>query len=160
MAQQVKELVLSLLKLRLLLWHGFIPGFRNFHMLQAWPKKKKIIMRAINLWNYWKKMQSCMSLKTDSLCCTPEIKSTILQFFKNGFILCIIVLSQGKQKLEIGSSLQTHTGRDGWWTKRLSLNSLAGYQCPSSLKIYSGKCKGFALTEIKFLPFHRNEGSK
>ena len=35
MAQWVKDLVLSLL------WRGFDPQPRNFHMLRVWPKKKK-----------------------------------------------------------------------------------------------------------------------
>ena len=34
-AQQVEGLVVTLL------WHGFDPWHRNFHVLQAWPKKKK-----------------------------------------------------------------------------------------------------------------------
>lgn len=33
MAQQVKDLVLSLLWFRSLLWRGFYPGSGNFHML-------------------------------------------------------------------------------------------------------------------------------
>ena len=37
-AQQVKDLALSL---QVLLWLGFIPGPRNFHMTQVQPKKKK-----------------------------------------------------------------------------------------------------------------------
>ena len=40
-AQQVKDLVLSLLWLWLLLQRGFDPWARNVHMVQAWPKKKK-----------------------------------------------------------------------------------------------------------------------
>ena len=35
MAQKIKDLVLSLL------WHGFNPWPRNFHMPQVWLKKKK-----------------------------------------------------------------------------------------------------------------------
>ena len=41
MAQKVKDLVLSLQWLRSLLCCGFSPWPRNFHMPQAWPKKKK-----------------------------------------------------------------------------------------------------------------------
>ena len=47
MVQWVKDLVLflqqlrSLLWLRLLLWRRFDPWPGNFHMLQAWSKKKK-----------------------------------------------------------------------------------------------------------------------
>ena len=37
----VKDLVLSLQWLGLLLWHGFSPWPRNFHMLQERQKKKK-----------------------------------------------------------------------------------------------------------------------
>ena len=40
-AQQIKDLVLSLQWLRLLLWRGFDPWPGKFHMLQAQPKKKK-----------------------------------------------------------------------------------------------------------------------
>ena len=39
MSQWVKDLVLSLLWLRLLLWCRFNPWPRNFHVLQAWPNK-------------------------------------------------------------------------------------------------------------------------
>ena len=39
--QQVKDLVLSLLWLRPLLWHGFIPWPRIFCTPQVQPKKKK-----------------------------------------------------------------------------------------------------------------------
>ena len=39
--QWVKDLALSLQKLRSLLWHGFIPWPKNFHMPQALKKKKK-----------------------------------------------------------------------------------------------------------------------
>ena len=38
MAQRVKDLVLSLQWLGLLLWRGFDPWTRNFHMLRAWAK--------------------------------------------------------------------------------------------------------------------------
>ena len=41
MAQRVKDLALALQRLRLLLWYGFDPWPRNFHMLWVWPKKKK-----------------------------------------------------------------------------------------------------------------------
>ena len=41
MAQWVKDLVLSLLWLGSLLWHGFNPWPGNFRMPQVWPKKKK-----------------------------------------------------------------------------------------------------------------------
>ena len=34
----VKDPALSLLCLRLLLWHGFDPWPGNFHMPQVWPK--------------------------------------------------------------------------------------------------------------------------
>ena len=41
-AQWVKDPALSLLcPALLLLWHGFDLWPRNFHMPQAWPKKKK-----------------------------------------------------------------------------------------------------------------------
>ena len=39
LAQQVKDLALSLMCLTLLLWHRFNPWRGNFHMPQAWPKK-------------------------------------------------------------------------------------------------------------------------
>ena len=41
MAQQVKNLALSLQWLWLLLWHRFNPWPRNFLLLQMWPKKNK-----------------------------------------------------------------------------------------------------------------------
>ena len=41
MAQQVKDLVLSLQQLGLLLWYRFDPWPGNFHMPWLWPKKKK-----------------------------------------------------------------------------------------------------------------------
>ena len=41
MAQQVKDLVLSLQQLGLLLKHRFHLSPKNFHIPQAWPKKKK-----------------------------------------------------------------------------------------------------------------------
>ena len=41
MAQRVKGLTLLLQRLGLLLWQGFDPWPRNFHMPQVWPKKKK-----------------------------------------------------------------------------------------------------------------------
>ena len=40
-AQQVKGSVLSMQWLRSLLWWGFDPWPRNFHVPRAWPKKKK-----------------------------------------------------------------------------------------------------------------------
>ena len=39
MAYRVKDVVLSLLRLGLLLWHGFDPWPKNLDMLQAQPKK-------------------------------------------------------------------------------------------------------------------------
>ena len=42
MAQQVKDLVWSLLWLWLLLDLGSDPWLENFRMLWAWPKKKKL----------------------------------------------------------------------------------------------------------------------
>ena len=41
MAQQVKDLVLSLQQLRSLLVHRFDPWPENFHMPRLWPKRKK-----------------------------------------------------------------------------------------------------------------------
>ena len=41
MAQWVKDMALSLEWLGSLLWLGFDPWPRNFHVSQAWPKKKK-----------------------------------------------------------------------------------------------------------------------
>ena len=41
MAQQVKDLALSLQWLESLVWHGFDPWPRNFHMPRAQTKKKK-----------------------------------------------------------------------------------------------------------------------
>jgi len=40
-AQQVKDLALSLQRLRLLLWHRFDPWLGNFHMPWAQAKKKE-----------------------------------------------------------------------------------------------------------------------
>ena len=39
MAQRVKDLALSLVWLRWLLWRGLDPCPGNFHMPWAWPKK-------------------------------------------------------------------------------------------------------------------------
>ena len=39
-AQQVKDLALSLPWFGSLLWRGFSPWCGNFHMPQVWPKKK------------------------------------------------------------------------------------------------------------------------
>ena len=39
-AQQVKDLALSLQRLGSLPWHGFSPWPRNFHMAQEQPKQK------------------------------------------------------------------------------------------------------------------------
>ena len=38
--QQVEGLALSLQQLGLLLWRGFNPWSRNFHMLWVWPRKE------------------------------------------------------------------------------------------------------------------------
>ena len=49
MAQQLKDLALSLHWLRLLLWHRFDPWPGTFHMPCVWPKKnelKKYIIRS------------------------------------------------------------------------------------------------------------------
>ena len=43
-AQHVKDLVLSLQRLGLLLWCRFDSWPRNFHMPQAWPKKKGVYL--------------------------------------------------------------------------------------------------------------------
>ena len=43
-AQQVKDLVLSLQWHRSLLWHGFNPWPRNFHMAQVGPKKNFLFL--------------------------------------------------------------------------------------------------------------------
>ena len=43
-AQQIKDLVLSLLCLWIQLWHGFDPWPRNFHMPRAQLKKKQIMI--------------------------------------------------------------------------------------------------------------------
>ena len=48
MAQWVKDLGFSLLRLRLQLWHGFDPWAGNFDMLQFSQKKKK--KKGINLY--------------------------------------------------------------------------------------------------------------
>ena len=42
MAQQVKDLAWLLQWLGSLLWCGFNPWPRNFHMLWVWPKNKKL----------------------------------------------------------------------------------------------------------------------
>ena len=41
MAQQVKDLALSLLWFKSLLWRKFNPWPRNIHMPQVWPKTKQ-----------------------------------------------------------------------------------------------------------------------
>ena len=41
MVQHIKDPALSLQQLGLLLWLGYIPWPRNFHMQWAQPKKKK-----------------------------------------------------------------------------------------------------------------------
>ena len=50
MAQQVKELALTLLWLWLQLWCRFSPWPRNCHMLQVWPEKKKKKKKKLWLW--------------------------------------------------------------------------------------------------------------
>ena len=66
--QWIKDLVLSLLWLRLLLWHRFNPWPRNFHMPWMHPKRKK---------------SSCMvvvyTLPDSSSICSP--RRTKLDFF-------------------------------------------------------------------------------
>ena len=52
MAQWVKDLVLSLQWLGLLLWCGFDPWPRNFHMLEVQPKKKKKNLENISILLY------------------------------------------------------------------------------------------------------------
>lgn len=47
-SQQVQDLALSLWQLKLLLWHGFIPCPRNFHMLWVGPKKTENINFSFN----------------------------------------------------------------------------------------------------------------
>lgn len=42
MTQWMKDLALSLQRLRPMLWRGFGPWLRNFHMAWAQPKKKCI----------------------------------------------------------------------------------------------------------------------
>ena len=49
MVQWVKDLALSLQCLGLLLWRGFSPWPKNFHMLQVWGRKKK---RCENLFHF------------------------------------------------------------------------------------------------------------
>ena len=51
MAQWVQDLASSLLQLGSLLWRGFDPWPGNFHMPQAWPKKKRIKTR----FTFWEK---------------------------------------------------------------------------------------------------------
>jgi len=46
-AQWVKDLVLSLQWLGSLLRHSFNPWLGNFHMPQAWPKKKRKTIQVI-----------------------------------------------------------------------------------------------------------------
>ena len=52
MAQLVKDLVLSQQWLGLLLWHGFDPWPRNFHMLQAQLKEKNPQKNIPKLWSH------------------------------------------------------------------------------------------------------------
>ena len=49
MAQQVKDLVLSLQWLWLLLWHRFSPWPGNFHMQQASQKKESSLILTFDL---------------------------------------------------------------------------------------------------------------
>ena len=46
LVQQVKDLSLSLLWFRSLLWHGFSPWPGNFHMPWVWPKKEEVLIYA------------------------------------------------------------------------------------------------------------------
>ena len=59
MVQWVKNLVLSLQQLGSLLWHGFHPWPRNFHIPQAQPKKK----RAKDVKMSFKKKESKLLIK-------------------------------------------------------------------------------------------------
>ena len=51
-AKQIKDPVLSLLWLRLQLWHRFNPWLWNFGMSWAWTEKK----------NYWREQRAITSL--------------------------------------------------------------------------------------------------
>ena len=62
MAQRVKDPVLSLQWLRLLLWLGFDPRPRNFHVPQAWPEKPKQASRKPHIQVIL--ARSCDTLKT------------------------------------------------------------------------------------------------
>ena len=52
-AQQIKDLVLSLLWLRSLLWHRFDPWPRKFCMLWVWPKTNKKLPQYIWMVNFY-----------------------------------------------------------------------------------------------------------
>ena len=83
----VKDLALSLLWLRSRLWCGFSPWPRNFHMLQAQPKEKKI--KNMEGWH------NCMSCYTASqkfhhiIMKRWEWKWQMYMYYENIFILFI-----------------------------------------------------------------------
>lgn len=55
MSQWVKNLVFVLQWLESLLWRGFSPWPRNFHMLGAWPKKANVYVAfTIYAWQHFK----------------------------------------------------------------------------------------------------------
>ena len=60
-AQWVKNLALSLQRLRVLLWCGFDPWPGNFHMPRAWPKKRE------------KKKKLCLCICVSQSVRSPEI---------------------------------------------------------------------------------------
>ena len=64
-AQQVKDLVLSLQWLRSLLWHGFNPWPGNFHMLQVQPKKKKKNEGKIKTFLHKQKLREFLTIRPD-----------------------------------------------------------------------------------------------
>ena len=78
MAQHVKDPALSLQQLRLLLWCQFDPRPGNFHMPQAWPKrkKKKITDYQIHADFF---VETKLILKSIKTCNGPRRENTILK---------------------------------------------------------------------------------
>ena len=72
MAQQVKDLALSLLQLGLQLWCGFDPWPRNFHMWWVWPKKSSCELECKLAWCFWLKVSHKAAVKMTAKLQSPQ----------------------------------------------------------------------------------------
>lgn len=116
-AQWVKNLALSLQRLRVLLWCGFDPRPGNFHMPRAWPKKREKKKKTVSMymcisisqitWNQWpwyndfegsvqKKIQSLPGLCSYSLTqrkpskLKSNLPTTSRLIFRNAIIMIFL----------------------------------------------------------------------